>query len=78
MTDAKDLTQMTDEDLAKACVRTGKNPVGESRAMIDLLKRLGVEPRNCQVAATRLWRDSKTAAEILAGVRAMADDGAST
>lgn len=71
-------TEYSDEELAQACVRTGKNPVGESRAMIDLLKRFGVEPRNCQAAAVRLWRGSKTAAEILAGVRAMADGGAST
>ena len=70
--------EYSDEELAQACVRTGKNPIGESRAMIDLLKRFGAEPRNCQLAATRLWRGSKTAAEILAGVRAMVDGGVST
>ena len=71
-------TDYSDEELAQACVRTGENPIGESRAMIDLLKRFGVEPISHEAAATRLWRDSKAAAEILAGVRAMADGGVST
>ena len=67
--------EYSDEELARACVRTGKNPIGESLAMIDLLKRFGVEPISHEAAAARLWRDSKAATEILAGVRAMAVGG---
>lgn len=75
MTGAKDFTQMTDEELAQACVRTGKNPIGESLAMVALLERVGADPIECEGAATRLWRDRKTATEILDTVRSMTNPG---
>lgn len=68
----EDFDRLNDEELAQACTRGSGYPKSEAFAMETLRNRFGLRVHDHRDACADLWRDQKTAAEILDAVRDMA------
>lgn len=71
----EDFDRLADEELAQASTRGSGHPKSEAFAMATLCNRFGMRVHDHRDACAALWRDRKTASEILDAVRDMAAEG---